>query len=123
MSLRGVPDEPDAKVRRLNLRFRRASGWRRQRYSPRRHSWRCGLRTVLFIFAGGLILAAMIASSPAPLPETLRHIAIIGNCDDLRAMGLAPARRGEPGYRSRLDADHDGIACEVWHPYRNRLNR
>lgn len=38
-------------------------------------------------------------------------------CDDARAVGTAPIYRGEPGYRERLDADDDGIACE---PYRGR---
>ncbi|MGR3344558.1 MAG: excalibur calcium-binding domain-containing protein [Paracoccaceae bacterium] len=36
------------------------------------------------------------------------------NCDSARAVGLAPARRGQPGYFVRHDADGDGIACEVF---------
>lgn len=36
-------------------------------------------------------------------------------CDAARAMGTAPNYRGEPGYRSGMDGDGDGIACE---PYR-----
>lgn len=39
------------------------------------------------------------------------------NCDAARAAGAAPLRRGSPGYRSALDADGDGVACE---PYRGR---
>lgn len=35
------------------------------------------------------------------------------NCDAVRAAGAAPLRRGEPGYRSGLDRDDDGIACET----------
>lgn len=34
------------------------------------------------------------------------------NCAAARAAGVAPIRRGEPGYRSELDRDDDGIACE-----------
>jgi hypothetical protein len=34
------------------------------------------------------------------------------NCAAARAAGAAPIHIGEPGYRSALDADHDGIACE-----------
>ena len=34
------------------------------------------------------------------------------NCAAARAAGAAPLYRGEPGYRSGLDADHDGVACE-----------
>jgi uncharacterized membrane protein YsdA (DUF1294 family) len=39
------------------------------------------------------------------------------NCADARAAGAAPIYRGEPGYRSSMDGDNDGIACE---PYRGR---
>ncbi len=34
------------------------------------------------------------------------------NCGQARAAGAAPIKRGEPGYRSELDRDNDGIACE-----------
>ncbi len=34
------------------------------------------------------------------------------NCDAARAAGAAPLLRGEPGYRSGLDRDDDGVACE-----------
>jgi hypothetical protein len=34
------------------------------------------------------------------------------NCSAARAAGAAPILEGEPGYRSRLDRDRDGIACE-----------
>lgn len=33
-------------------------------------------------------------------------------CADARAAGAAPLFRGQPGYRSALDRDSDGIACE-----------
>ena len=36
------------------------------------------------------------------------------NCDAARAAGLAPLRAGEPGYRSELDRDGDGVACEPY---------
>lgn len=39
------------------------------------------------------------------------------NCDEARAAGAAPVRRGDPGYGSHLDRDNDGIGCE---PYRGR---
>lgn len=35
-------------------------------------------------------------------------------CAAARAAGAAPIYRGEPGYRSALDADNDGIACEPY---------
>ncbi len=34
------------------------------------------------------------------------------NCAAARAAGAAPLHEGEPGYRSALDRDHDGVACE-----------
>lgn len=34
------------------------------------------------------------------------------NCAAARAAGVAPLRRGEPGYRPGLDRDKDGVACE-----------
>lgn len=34
------------------------------------------------------------------------------NCGKARAAGAAPIKRAEPGYRSELDRDNDGIACE-----------
>lgn len=35
------------------------------------------------------------------------------NCDQVRNAGLAPLRFDQPGYRVGLDADRDGMACEV----------
>lgn len=35
------------------------------------------------------------------------------NCTEARNAGAAPILRGEPGYRSGLDRDDDGVACEV----------
>lgn len=34
------------------------------------------------------------------------------NCDAARAAGAAPVRVGDPGYRSALDRDGDGVGCE-----------
>lgn len=34
------------------------------------------------------------------------------NCAAARAAGAAPLHRGQPGYRTALDRDNDGIACE-----------
>jgi len=34
------------------------------------------------------------------------------NCNAARAAGVAPISRGSPGYRSELDGDGDGVACE-----------
>lgn len=34
------------------------------------------------------------------------------NCDEARAQGAAPVRRGDPGYGPHLDRDQDGVGCE-----------
>ena len=34
------------------------------------------------------------------------------NCSAARSAGVAPVRRGEPGYGTHLDRDRDGIGCE-----------
>lgn len=48
-------------------------------------------------------------------PAAVEQSVYYANCNEARAAGKAPLRTGEPGYRSALDADGDGIACE---PYR-----
>lgn len=35
------------------------------------------------------------------------------SCADAKAAGAAPLYRGDPGYRSGLDRDNDGVACET----------
>jgi hypothetical protein len=60
------------------------------------------------IAAAGIIAFAVLwplASSPWPVTTTLRHIASAPNCDFARLVGLAPARRGEPGYWESHDRD------------------
>lgn len=55
------------------------------------------------------------APKPEPAPEprsTSGGNAYYKNCDAVRAAGAAPLHAGEPGYRSALDRDKDGIACE-----------
>lgn len=48
-------------------------------------------------------------TAPAPSQSTEAYYA---NCSDARAAGVAPIYRGQSGYRSDLDRDHDGVACE-----------
>ena len=33
-------------------------------------------------------------------------------CDEVRALGKDPIHMGEPGYRTTMDGDGDGVACE-----------
>lgn len=52
---------------------------------------------------------------PTPRPTTREPESpnvYYANCSEVRAAGAAPLHRGEPGYRSGLDRDHDGVACE-----------
>ena len=49
------------------------------------------------------IAAAYVPPAPA---------AYYANCTAVRNAGKAPLYRGQPGYRSALDRDSDGIACE-----------
>ena len=44
--------------------------------------------------------------------EAVMASAYYPGCDQVRAAGKAPLRYGEPGYRSNMDGDGDGIACE-----------
>ncbi|NMM23266.1 MAG: DUF1524 domain-containing protein [Phycicoccus sp.] len=51
---------------------------------------------------------APVAPAPVAPPAT----AYYANCTAARAAGVTPLHTGDPGYRSGLDRDHDGIACE-----------
>nr|BFF22658.1 hypothetical protein GCM10025732_06230 [Glycomyces mayteni] len=55
------------------------------------------------------------SAAPEPEPEPTTEEAeevYYENCDAARAAGAAPVREGDPGYRSGLDRDGDGIGCE-----------
>jgi len=50
----------------------------------------------------------LIGAPPAPPGDVYYN-----NCAEVRAAGKAPLYRGQPGYRSGLDSDGDGVACET----------
>jgi hypothetical protein len=54
-------------------------------------------------------VAASLGLARARVPQPGDYWA---GCDDARAAGSAPIYAGEPGYRSDMDGDSDGIACE-----------
>lgn len=56
--------------------------------------------------------AQVEAPAPAAPPAAPGAEPYFQNCAAARAAGAAPLHRGEPGYRSQLDGDNDGIACE-----------
>jgi micrococcal nuclease len=49
--------------------------------------------------------------TPTPSAESSSNV-YFANCTAARAAGAAPIYAGQPGYRSALDRDHDGVACE-----------
>ncbi len=73
----------------------------------------CG---VYFYEPGGLSTPAQ-AERVQTFAQRPQSSAYYQNCDAARSAGVAPLYRGDPGYRSPLDRDNDGIACE---PYRRR---
>lgn len=77
---------------------------------------------IWFVLGVGATLLAILAMNAAHDQGAPRRLGALSNafyrnCDAARADGAAPIRRGEPGYRSELDRDNDGVACE---PYRGR---
>lgn len=58
------------------------------------------------------------AAAPPPTesyplaPQQPAASSYYSNCSEARAAGATPLYAGEPGYRSGLDRDGDGVACE-----------
>jgi len=63
-------------------------------------------------------IAGILAGCPGqPAPTTVQPASTAttvyyANCTDAVAAGAAPLYAGSPGYRSGLDGDGDGVACE-----------
>ena len=91
---------------------------RRARRGPvawlRRHWHWAGIAAFAAIAIGALALPVLTNSSRWSPAMKLWHAAAAPNCAAARAVGLAPAYRGRPGYYVRHDRDGDGIACEPW---------
>lgn len=52
-------------------------------------------------------------STSTPLPVSPERARVyFDSCTEARKAGAAPIYRGRPGYRTGLDRDNDGIACE-----------
>lgn len=47
-----------------------------------------------------------------PDPAAVERSVHYSGCNEVRALGKAPLRAGEPGYRVEMDGDGDGVACE-----------
>ncbi|HUO97794.1 MAG TPA: excalibur calcium-binding domain-containing protein [Rhizomicrobium sp.] len=103
--------DSDATGRCLRNRFARVTrnAWRRDRL--RREAVTAVRVTALLAFVT-LPVSLVMTANGWPVGLALRHFAAAFNCDAARSVGLAPARRGEPGYWPWLDRHQDGIACE-----------
>jgi hypothetical protein len=53
-------------------------------------------------------LMLMSAEERAAIENSVTY----SGCDEVRALGKDPIHAGEPGYRTTMDGDGDGIACE-----------
>ena len=104
---RGPARRNDQRVRRPTAR--RGSLSRRLLHEIR-DAWPL-LATAAILLA---LLVWRLAASPWEPSVTLRHMLSAPNCAAARSMGLAPSRRGQPGYYPSHDADRDGIACEPY---------
>jgi competence protein ComEC len=51
-------------------------------------------------------------AKPTSKPAVEQSNVYYQNCTAARAAGVTPLYEGDPGYSSKLDRDHDGIACE-----------
>ena len=84
--------------------------------SPRnQHPSRAGISMMLLAVAAissAVITWSIVSLGPWPMVTTLKHYASFSSCYAARAVGLAPAVRGAPGYWSGHDPDGNGLACE-----------
>ena len=75
-----------------------------------------GRYATLVVGASALTFAVVwfMSAPPAQAVQSAMHALPVSyrNCSAARAVGAAPIRADQPGYRAGLDADGDGIACE-----------
>lgn len=69
------------------------------------------LSAVAGAITGGMVIAASApwsASAAAPTQVDPPY----GSCKEAHADGAYNIKKGDPGYRPKLDRDNDGVACE-----------
>lgn len=120
LALQEKPSQPDVvhndsagaekRLHDLKGRFNKVSGRWERGARLRRFFRQLGLSVVVAICSFGFFW--YLAESSWPVGVTLKHLVASPSCTAARMVGLAPARKGQPGYWSHLDADSDGIACE-----------
>lgn len=84
--------------------------------SRRVRKWRWFLFPIVPVLVIGAALIAISQTWPGAPPNQVRSI-YFRNCAEAHAAGYYNIPRGSPGYRTMLDADLDGLACE---PLRGR---
>src|SRR5687768_16751488 len=100
LRIAGLP-RPETRV----LPFRRANKrvWKSNRFGP------ALLITLLVCFVVVAYVSRNLSAVSGSNTSSLHALTPLPNCATARALGLAPAYRGEPGYRAHLDRDNDGI--------------
>ena len=90
--------------------------------------WRFYVKPLALVLLGALLLVGWFAQDRggsgqvvirrgvgvASGPAGSSGGAYYSNCSAARAAGASSIHAGEAGYRSELDRDGDGIACEPW---------
>jgi len=75
-------------------------------------------RSLRYVLTGaclGLGIFALHKATPLmPWAIANSHFVAPATCDDARTWGIAPMRRGEPGYHRRPDPENNGVACEPY---------
>jgi hypothetical protein len=124
--MRGLPErssrygsrDPEIEAQKLNRRFQAVSDRSFRSRGPRkfqRRSWIGTLAVVGIAAIAAYILYTRVWRSNLWLSEQVRvQAAYITDCASARRMGIGPLYKGFPGYRSSLDRDGDGIACEPY---------
>ena len=103
--------DPEKELRRLKRRFRAVSR-RADRARRLRRSYRWARVWVPLGVGGAAVVYFGLATlSPWPPITTVRHLLAAPNCAAARAVGLAPARWGEPGHWQHHDQDGGGVVC------------
>ncbi len=68
-----------------------------------------------YALSSGHLLPLSRAGQQDPLLGSEMNSVYYSGCNAVRAAGKAPLRYGEPGYRSDMDGDGDGVACEPYY--------
>jgi Excalibur calcium-binding domain len=59
-----------------------------------------------------------VAAANAKAKQAVERSIYYSGCNEVRAAGLAPLYRGDPGYGEHMDGDGDGVACEPYRQFR-----